>query len=102
MFELMKRAAMLGLGVASLTKDKVESLAEELITKGKMSEQEGARFVADIMKRSEESCQSLNTQIEKTIESAVGKMNLARTSDLDALKLEIADLKREIEALKNK
>jgi polyhydroxyalkanoate synthesis regulator phasin len=102
MIELIKRAAMLGLGVASITKDKVESLAEELIAKGKMSEQEGERFVADVMKRSEESYQSLNKQIEKMIEGAVDKMKLVKTSDLEALKLEVADLRKEIEALKNK
>ena len=86
MIELFKKAVLTGIGVASLTKDKVDELAKEFIDKGKMSEQEGEKFVADILKKSEESRQALTRQIEKKIETAVEKMNLAKSTDIAELK----------------
>jgi polyhydroxyalkanoate synthesis regulator phasin len=102
MIELFKKAVLTGIGVASLTKDKVDELAQEFIEKGKMSEQEGEKFVTEILKKSEESRQGLTRQIEKKIETAVEKMNLAKSSDITDLKNEIKTLKEEMEALKNK
>lgn len=102
MIELFKKAVLTGIGVASLTKDKVDELAKEFIDKGKMSEQEGEKFVADILKKSEESRQALTRQIEKKIETAVEKMNLAKSTDIAELKNELKTLKKEMETMKKK
>ncbi|MEE4135878.1 MAG: hypothetical protein V2I32_07365 [Desulforhopalus sp.] len=100
MIELLKKTILTGLGVASLTRDKIEQLGRELSDKGKMTEQEGQKFVEEMQKLAEESRTSLQKQTEKVVESALAKMHLARAADMDELKQEIAALRAEIEAIR--
>ena len=78
MIELIKKAILTGVGIAALTKDKVEELAKELIDKGKMSEQEGEKFVEEMLNRAEESRETCKNQTESLVKNTIAKMNLAR------------------------
>ena len=99
MIDLIKKAILTGVGIASLTKDKVEELTKELIDKGKMSEQEGEKLVQDILDRAEESGETLKSQTENLVKNTIAKMHLARTEDIELLKTEIQQLRAEIAAL---
>jgi polyhydroxyalkanoate synthesis regulator phasin len=101
MIELIKKAVFTGIGIASLTKDKIEDLAKELATKGKMSEQEGEKLIQEILNRAEESRTTLNSQTEKLVRKTIDKMQLARSEDIDLLKAEIAMLREEIASLQS-
>ncbi len=100
MMDLMKKAVLAGIGVASLTMEKVEEFSKELIDKGKLTEQEGEKFLQDIQKRAEESREALKQQTDRLVESAISRMQLAKTSDLEKLQAEIEGLRKEIEALR--
>ena len=102
MIDLIKKAVLTGMGVAALTKEKIDEFSRELIDKGKLSEQEGEKFIYEMRKRAEESKESLKNQTDKMIEATLSKMQLARVSDLEKLQMEIAGLRKEIEALRNK
>jgi polyhydroxyalkanoate synthesis regulator phasin len=102
MIDLIKKAVLTGIGVAALTRDKVEEFSKELIDKGKLSEQEGEKFLQDMQKRAEESRDALKNQTDKFVESALNRMQLAKSSDLEKLQVEIEALRKEIEALRNK
>lgn len=99
MIDLIKKAILTGVGIASLTKDKVEDLAKELIDKGKMSEQEGEKLVQEMLDRADESRETLKSQTESLVKNTIAKMHLARTEDVELLKGEIQQLRTEIEAL---
>jgi polyhydroxyalkanoate synthesis regulator phasin len=101
MIELIKKAVLTGIGVASLTKEKMEEISKEFIKKGKLSEEEGENLVADMLKRAEESRKSLEKQTEKIVDTTLGKMQLVRASDISELKTEIEGLRKEVESLKN-
>jgi polyhydroxyalkanoate synthesis regulator phasin len=45
MMDLLKRGILTGIGIASLTKDKIEELAEKIIEESKLSEEEGRKLV---------------------------------------------------------
>ena len=98
--DLFKKAVLAGIGVASLTMEKVEELSKDLIDKGKLSEQEGEKFLQEMQKRAEESREALKQQTDRLVESAIGRMQLAKTSDLEKLQAEIEGLRKEIEALR--
>lgn len=99
MIELIKKAVLTGVGIASLTKDKIEDLAKELVVKGKMSEQEGEKLVQEILNRAEESRTTINNQTENLIRKTITKMQLARNEDVELLKEEVEKLREEIAAL---
>ena len=100
MMDLFKKAVLAGIGVASLTMEKVEELSKDLIDKGKLSEQEGEKFLQEMQKRAEESREALKQQTDRLVESALDRMQLAKTSDLEKLQAEIEGLRKEIEALR--
>jgi len=102
MIDLIKKAVLTGLGVASLTKEKIEEFGRELMDKGKLTEQEGAKFVVEMQKRADESREALKNQTDKLVEAALSRMQLAKGSDLEKLQAEIASLRKEIEELRNK
>ncbi len=95
MIELIKKAMLTGLGVASLTKEKVEEVANDFIEKGKMTEQEGKKLVDELMARSEESKEDIKKQVDELVGKAIDKMDIATKDDIAALRAEILALKKE-------
>ena len=94
MIELVKKVLLTGVGVAALSKEKVEDLAKDFVEKGKMTEQEGKKLVDQLLSSSEEARQDLQKQIEGKVQAVLEKMDLAKKSDLEALKLEIEELRK--------
>jgi len=91
MIELIKKAFYTGLGAAELTREKVEDLAKELADKGKVSDSEIKKFVDEMLDKSQERKDQLMQQVEKVMEEALKKMNLASRDDLDALEKRLAE-----------
>lgn len=53
MFDLIKKTLLTGVGLAVMTKDKVEELGKDLASQAKMSEHEGKEFVDHLLKQSD-------------------------------------------------
>jgi polyhydroxyalkanoate synthesis regulator phasin len=100
MIDLIKKAVLTGVGVASLTKEKIEDLTKELIVKGKMSEQEGEKLVEEMLSRAEESRETMKNQTKSMVQDTIAKMQLARVEDIELLKTEIERLREEISSMK--
>ena len=97
MIDLLKKTFLTGVGVAALTKEKIEELAKDFVEKGKITEQEGRALVDDLVTRSEESRLEFQKQIEEKVQAVLAKMNLAKQSEVDALKEEIGELRKALE-----
>lgn len=91
MFDLIKKTILTGVGIATMTKDKVEELAKELTENGKMSEKEGKKFINELLKKSEEVKKDLEKRIEGVVRKTLEKLNIATKEDIDEL---IAKIKR--------
>jgi polyhydroxyalkanoate synthesis regulator phasin len=102
MIDLVKKAMLTGIGVASLTKDKIEEIAKEFARQGKLSEQEGEKLVREMVSKTEESKQDLKKQINDLIEATLAKTQFVKPADLEELHREVAALRKEIEALRGK
>ncbi|MCB2214650.1 phasin family protein [Desulfofustis glycolicus] len=99
MFDFVKKAMFTGIGVLSLSKEKIEEVARDLIDKGKLSEQEGEKLVAELLKKSEESRAELKKQIEEQVQAVLQKMDCASKSDLAELRTELLEIKAKLEIL---
>jgi polyhydroxyalkanoate synthesis regulator phasin len=101
MFDTLKKVAFTGMGVAALTREKVEELTKELIVKGKLTEQEGEKFVQEMLQKADESKTALKEQTEKFVAAAMHKVPLAKAEDLQKLQTEIEALRQEIQEIKS-
>jgi polyhydroxyalkanoate synthesis regulator phasin len=96
MLNLIKKTMLTGVGLAGLTKNKVEKLAKELAKKGKLSEKEGKKLVDDLLKKSEKARKDLEAQIEKVANNTMKKMNFATREDMLNLTKRIKNLERSL------
>jgi len=94
MFDLIKKTMLTGVGMAALTKDKVEELAKALTENGEITEKEGRELVDDLLKKSEQAKKDLETKIENMAEKVLGKMNLATKEDITRLEERIRQIEQ--------
>ena len=96
MFDLLKKATLMGIGITSMTKDKIEELAKEIIEEGKLSEKEGKKLVEDLLKRSEEARNELESRGEKLVKSALEKLDIPSRAEMEKLQARIKKLETQI------
>ena len=101
MFDLIKKAMFTGIGMAALTKEKIEEIAADFVQKGNLSENEGRKLVDELMKKSEESKEEIKKQLDALVYATIEKMQLARTSQIDEISQALQILKEKIESVEN-
>ena len=92
MINLIKKIVFTGVGLASMTKDKIEALGREIADQAKLSEKEGKELLDELMKKSEESRKEVESQVEKFVKDSIKKTNLATQDDLLKLEKEVQQL----------
>jgi len=73
MLNIIKKSMLTGIGLALIAKDEVEDLAKELVNKGKMSENEGTKFLEDLQKRYDQTQQKLEEKVQKAVKDFMKK-----------------------------
>ena len=89
MLDMIKKTMLTGVGLTLMTKEKIETIASELMEKGQMSEKEGKEFVDELIKKSEQAKKTLETNIENIVKKLLDKMNLATKDDINNLEKKI-------------
>jgi len=93
-FELMKKVMLTGIGLALKTQSEMESMAKEMAKTAKLGEAEGKKFVADITKQYDKAKKDMEIKIRKGIADYMSEADIASKKELNALKQEIAKLKK--------
>ena len=96
MLNIIKKSMLTGVGLALIAKDEVEDLARELVNKGKMSENEGTKFLEDLQKKYDETQTKLEEKVQKAVKDFMKKADVVTGDELKGLKKEIRELKKAI------
>lgn len=80
MSDLITKALLCGLGLASLTKDAIQRTAQDLVDKSTISEQEGRKLVKDLNRRATHARKALDARIEEAVHKALKNLDLTGTS----------------------
>lgn len=78
MLDFAKKGFYLGLGMATLTRDKVQSFAKEVAERTKMTEEEGKKFAHYIDAESQKARESLKENIQQVVQATVGRFPYGR------------------------
>jgi polyhydroxyalkanoate synthesis regulator phasin len=98
MIDLLKKVVFTGVGLASMTKDKIEELGKDIIEAGKLSEKEGKDLMDGLMKKSEEAKKDLEERMDKLVKERLKKMNLVTRDDLLNLEKQVKKLSKALAA----
>lgn len=88
--EFAKKSLYVGLGLASMTKGKLDELGKEFAKKAKLSEDEGQKLAEYLQSEGKKARESLSETVDGMVEGAMKRMNCVK-------KLE--ELEARIEAL---
>jgi len=95
MIDFIKKSLLTGIGLALKTKDEAKSIAGDISDKMKLSEEEGDKFMDDMMKKYDEMWDDLEKRIEKRVQAVIDRMDLAKKSDLKTLENKISVLENQ-------
>ncbi len=98
MLEMLKKAMFTGVGLALKTREEVEEIANDWIQRQKMSEEDGRKFMSDLMGKYDDSRGKMEERIEKVVADFLSRVNIATREELDAVKDDVALLKKAMNA----
>jgi polyhydroxyalkanoate synthesis regulator phasin len=81
MNDLISKAVLSGLGLASLTKDELRKTAEDLADRSKLSEEEGRRLVTEFQRRSTHAQKTLEKKVHATVNQVLRELNLSTNGE---------------------
>jgi len=93
-FEFMKKAMMIGIGIAMKTQSEIEEMTKDFVEKTKMSEDEGKKFIDDMVKKYDEAKKDMEKKIRDGVAEYMTKADIASKKELEELKKEVEELKK--------
>jgi polyhydroxyalkanoate synthesis regulator phasin len=99
MLELLRKAALAGLGVVTLKEEKVKEIVNDLIEQGELSKEEGNHFVKELRERLEKNKADLEKRLGEILKRTLDKMNLPTKEELNRLEEAQRDLVARLERL---
>jgi len=94
--DIVEKSTLMGLGAIALTREKAQSLVEELVKRGEAGREEVKELVEKLVSRGEREREELRKLIREEVERAFSELGLATKADIEALskKLEALSKKR--------
>jgi polyhydroxyalkanoate synthesis regulator phasin len=90
--DLFMRTVELGLGAASLTMETAQKVVADLVHRGQVTEEEGETLVDRLLSMGREQRAQLEQLVNKGVEHTLERMDLARRSDVEALREHVQEL----------
>lgn len=95
MEDLFKKFLYTGVGLVSITAEKLQETVDELVGQGRVSKEEGRKIVGDFVDQVEAKRDEAESKMKEWVDSFTSNLNLPKL----ATKEDLADLVKRIEAL---
>ena len=92
MIDLVKKTMMAGVGLAVVTKDKVEESLNELVEKGKLSKEEASDLTEKIVEEGKDRAEKAKNELSGMFSEMLQKANLVTTDQYAALEARVTEL----------
>ncbi|MCP4438876.1 MAG: hypothetical protein GY810_08015 [Aureispira sp.] len=107
MENIIKKVLYTGVGFVAATTEKLQKAVDDLVERGKISEEEGKKVVDDVVKTSEYKKDEYEGRFRKLVDSTFSKLNLPKNDGqeklekrIKSLEIKVGLLAKEIEAQK--
>jgi polyhydroxyalkanoate synthesis regulator phasin len=88
----IEKILLAGIGACALTKEKAEKIVDDLVKKGKVTKKDHAELVKELLEKGKDTRAEFEAIVEKTVTSALKKLNIPAKSDIDALMKKIDNM----------
>ena len=102
MFEIFKKSLFAGLGLAVVTKTKLESVLEKLVEEGKMSRDEAEKMGKELLDSGEKQWTDFESRLQETIKGFLDNMDICKASDLKKLEKKLKATNKRLKVLEMK
>lgn len=92
MNELIRKALSLGVGITVASKEKIESIVEELVKKGEVAPNESGELIKNLIAKGEESRAEMKRSVREQLQKLLGELNVATKEDIERLEKRIERL----------
>lgn len=98
MKDFIKNMIYKGVGLASLSKNKIEDMVKEISEATELSEEEGKRLVKEFMEESRKAKQDMERQVNSAVQKVIEKMNVPSKKEIESLKSRLDKLEKKLSA----
>lgn len=102
MSDMFRKMGLFGIGILTLTQEKIEEFSQEMIKKGEMSKEEGKKFVKEVLSEKEKQLKDIEEKINERVKENLKKSGIVMKSDITALERKIEKLEKTIQSMAKK
>jgi polyhydroxyalkanoate synthesis regulator phasin len=99
MFEIFKKSLFAGLGLAVVTKTKLESALDKLVEEGKLSRSEAEKMGQELLESGEKQWTDFETRLQETVKGFLSNMDISKASEVKKLERKVKALDMRLKAL---
>ena len=92
LFESLKRTLYAGVGLAFLTRDKIEELGKRVAEEARLNESDGKKFIDEMLKKSEDAKSAFEKAVQSGVDAALEKLEIPRRAEVKALEARVKAL----------
>ncbi len=96
MEDIFKRFLYTGVGFVALTAEKLQESIDDMVGKGKISEEEGKKLVDDFMDSTESRKDEFERKLREAAESVFDSLSFPTKTEYEALLKRVADLEEKL------
>jgi polyhydroxyalkanoate synthesis regulator phasin len=99
MLDIIRKAALAGIGAITLTEERARKLVDELVEQGRVSREEGEAMVKDMATKTESAREEWEGRIRDMVQEGFRKMELVPRHDLELLEQHLRKLEARVAVL---
>ena len=99
MSDLLKKAISLGWGLTLMSKEKIESIVDDLVKRGELAPSESKQLVEKLIERGSEEQSKFKELVNEQVRSALQNMGLATAKEVEELTRRVAELEIQLAEL---
>ena len=100
LLDATRRMMLASDGAVAMAQDEMQTFVDRLVERGQIAEEDGKRLVRDMMERRRDQTQRAEEELERRLETILGRMNVPTKSDIETLSAKISELSRKVDELK--
>ncbi len=102
MSDMLRKMGLFGIGILTLTQEKIEEFTQEMVKKGEISKEEGKKFVKEVLSEKEKQLKDIEEKINERVRENIKKSGIVMKSDVETLERKIEKLEKTIQSMTKK